>query len=258
MKQLDLTNPIHAYIFGFIQGDGSVDFNEKLKNYRVSIEIKSSDAHLLSSIKNELNVNGNIIHRKNRNTCSLYICSKSFVKNIISLGVPPGKKSKVVSPPIILMNDFDYWRGIIDADGSIGFFQSGRPFVGLTTSSFELGFRFIQFANKVTGKEKSLNNCLVDDIFRITYYCEDAQVLCEALYYDQHPLSLERKKENARSVKNWKRTFAKKPLWTKSELSFIKTHAVKESAVKLNRSEKAIREKLRRLGISAKSLSNYR
>ena len=256
MIHLDLENPIHAYIFGFLQADGSVEYNLNKHNYRISLEIHERDLHLLSFIKTKLDIKSNIFFRPNRPTSTLFIYSKSFVEHTIRLGIPAGKKSKLICPPQNMINNPDYWRGIIDADGSVGFFNDIRhkPFIGLTTSSESLASGFISFANTISGKSKLIDSCLVKNIYRITYYCEDAQKLCNTLYYPGHLPSLHRKNNKAKQVKNWERTYVKKPLWSLDDIEFIKTHSIKTSIAKLGRTDKAIREKLRRTGFGAKDI----
>jgi hypothetical protein len=45
----------------------------------------------------------------------------------IDLGPPVGRKSQIVRPPALPFSEVDYLRGIIDADGSVGFTASGLP-----------------------------------------------------------------------------------------------------------------------------------
>ena len=50
--------------------------------------------------------------------------------------VPVGKKSYIICPPKEEFSEVDYWRGIIDGDGSLGIAKSlgNAPFLSVITA----------------------------------------------------------------------------------------------------------------------------
>lgn len=40
---------------------------------------------------------------------------------MVDVGMTYGKKSDIITIPIISFSEIDYWRGMIDGDGSLGF-----------------------------------------------------------------------------------------------------------------------------------------
>ena len=63
------------------------------------------------------------------------VCSLAFRDEIKRLGIPAGKKSTCIAPPPVSFSARDYYRGLVDADGSVGITATGLPLVSLCTSS---------------------------------------------------------------------------------------------------------------------------
>ncbi|MFD0417488.1 LAGLIDADG family homing endonuclease [Streptomyces sp. NPDC127108] len=120
------------------------------------------------------------------------------------LGLPYGRKSKVVGPPSVAFSQRDYVRGIVDADGSIGYTGQGLPFVSLTTASTAVARYFSQHAHALTGAERTLTRNARDGVYNVLYVTETAQALAADLYYPDC-LALERKQSSATSVLSWTR-----------------------------------------------------
>ena len=122
---LDLRNPEHAYIIGLFQTDGN-HYETSRNRGRISIELQYSDIELLYKIEKLFNCNTNIrVRVRNTNFKEEY---KSVSLSLYSLSVrtqlkpfiPVGKKSYAIFKPENI-NEINYWRGVIDGDGSLGF-----------------------------------------------------------------------------------------------------------------------------------------
>ena len=68
----------------------------------------------------------------------------------------------------------DFWRGVIDGDGSIGFTKDGNPYVSLTTKSELLKIHYCNFLFKNFNIIKNLNRNARDNVYNITIKNEEA------------------------------------------------------------------------------------
>ena len=70
--------------------------------------------------------------------------------------LPIGNKTAQISCPDGV-SEIDYWRGIIDGDGSIGFTKRGECFVSLTTASDNIAKQYLKFIELNVGIKKNIN-----------------------------------------------------------------------------------------------------
>lgn len=110
-----------AYWLGFIMADGCC-FKNKL-----SIGLKGEDKPHLEKFKlfinspNKISAYNVLLNSKTFSVCSFTVTSKELVEDLLLYGVTE-KKSNTLNPaleniPEIFLKDF--WRGVIDGDGSI-------------------------------------------------------------------------------------------------------------------------------------------
>src|SRR5690348_16046030 len=138
----DLADPASAYVFGFLQADGTHTAGPGRKG-RVSVEIKADDVQLLRDIQQVLPWRTSISFRARTTNFSSSACSHAVLNmcmlegrtRLLELGLPVGRKSAIIAPPTEPFSHSDYLRGIIDADGSVGFTARGWPFISLVTAS---------------------------------------------------------------------------------------------------------------------------
>ncbi len=207
---MDLTVPEYAYMFGFLQADGHLQQGVGQKG-KLSVEINVRDIELLHKFQ-ELTPYYSSVNERTRSTnfaetlhsAVWSLCSLEARTRINELGLPYGRKSKAIAPPSVSFSHRDYLRGIIDADGSVGYTSKGLPFVSLTTASTAIGSYACFYAGKVTGVERSLKRNARDSIYNILYWTEAAQTLSTHLYYPGC-LSLGRKQAAANSLADWVR-----------------------------------------------------
>ncbi|MDI1455437.1 LAGLIDADG family homing endonuclease [Streptomyces sp. ATE26] len=207
---MDLRTPEYAYMFGFLQADGHLSQGAGQKG-SLSVELSVRDVGLLRMFQRLTPYYSSITERtRSTNYAATHtsatwtVCSLEARTTLNALGLPYGRKSKTIAPPLGEFSHRDYLRGLIDADGSVGFTSKGLPFVSLTTASSAMASFLRDHSREVTGAERSLRRNTRDDIYNVLYTMEPAQRLAADLYRPGC-LSLERKRKAAESLAAWKR-----------------------------------------------------
>jgi hypothetical protein len=207
----DLTIPENAYIFGLLQTDGSLNKRKnRTKTTSLSIEIKKSDEDILLKLQKVLPVSSYLKYRKrntnfkdNYESVSLIINGQGFRDELNRLGLPIGKKSEIISTPKTEYSKSNYWRGIIDGDGSLGFSNRGIPFVSLTTKSEKIAREYKLYLKLINGLAPKSNRNKRDNIYNIIVYRELAKNVADKLYAN-NTICLDRKYNLAMSILDWK------------------------------------------------------
>lgn len=254
----DLTKPELAYMFGFLQTDGCLRKGKKNKG-NLLVEIQVKDRLILEKFKELVSVYSSIRERtrntnfkKNYTSAIWSVYDLEFRTALNELGLPYGKKSTIISTPTVPFSEIDYWRGIIDGDGSLGITAQNFPFMSLITTSDSLKNSFLQFLFEKTNQLKTTQPNKRDNAYNIVIKNENAQQLINELYYPGC-LCLERKRASAELVKSWvrpdnipKRTFETKR-WTADEDALVLSLPYKEAMEKLGRTEQSVKTRLWRL-----------
>lgn len=254
----ELSEPWVSYFVGLSQTDGHL--RETTRNRgRLSIELGRRDEDVLLRLA-QLIPCATHIDRRTRETnfarrydsTILNLHAWEMRKLLKAWGVPVGRKSADVAPPIAEYSEVDYVRGLVDGDGSLGTTGKGLPFVSLNTSSDRMAEYFIDFIHRATGKPRKRNNRnRRDHTYNIVVFREDAVLLARLLYYEGC-VSLERKRRSAERMKAWVRPprMKRRPearRWLPEEDKLIQAHPVEESARRLARTEQSVRTRLRKL-----------
>ncbi|MDH6488226.1 hypothetical protein M2157_004225 [Streptomyces sp. SAI-127] len=207
---MDLRVPEYAYMFGFLQADGHLSQQSRQRG-RLTVEINARDVDLLRRFQTLTPYNSSITERtRSTNFAEIHtsatwtLCSLEARTKLNELGLPYGRKSKTIAPPSVEVSHRDYLRGLIDADGSVGYTAKGFPFVSLATASTSIGTRLSEYAREITGAERILKRNARDGIYNVLYAMETAQKLAAHLYYPGC-LSLERKLTAANALATWVR-----------------------------------------------------
>ncbi|MFG2382404.1 hypothetical protein [Streptomyces avermitilis] len=205
---MDLEDPNYAYMFGFLQADGHLEQGVGQKG-KLSVEINVRDIEILRKFQQLTPYKSSIRERtrstnfaKTHHSATWTVCALEARTLLNACGLPYGRKSKDVAPPRGQFSHRDYLRGVIDADGSVGYTSQGYPFVSLTTQSTAIGAYLCFYAGKVTGAERTLKRNARDSVYNILYTKENAQELAAHLYYEDC-LSLARKQTAADSLGAW-------------------------------------------------------
>lgn len=250
MEQIDLLNPHQSYMLGLFQTDGHLSgLPGGLGSGVFKIALQAQDEPVLLAIQNHLPFPTKISRRtidtnfkSGYEEVSLTVYRSEARAWINELGVPVGRKSGLIGPPSVPFSEVDYYRGVMDGDGSLGMTRSVRviPFVSLVTTSESLKDGYTKFITTVVGVEKSLNRNARDHVYNICLYREHAQQMVAALYYDGC-LCLPRKMEHAIEVTSWVRPETMKMVsnrrrWSQDEDEVVLSYPVDEASKLLGRS----------------------
>jgi hypothetical protein len=211
MTFMDLEKPEYAYMFGFLQMDGHMTAATRNRG-RVELEISHQDAPLLRHFQ-ELTPYPSSIRERTRKTnfseshhsATWTLCALEARSRLAELGLPYGRKSRTIRPPRVPVSRRDYVRGLIDADGSVGFTAQGLPFIALTSASTLIAAYLCVFARETVGADRRPGRNARDDVHNVLFAREAAVELARHLYYPG-ALALARKNEAAKRVRAWSRS----------------------------------------------------
>lgn len=254
----DLTIPAHAYLFGFLQADGHLSRATRNRG-KIRIELKVGDRSILEEFKRLLPVYSSVTTRerdtnfkKKYQSAIWTLCDQELREILNLLGLPYGKKSANITLPPFPFSEADYFRGIIDGDGSLGLTGKGFPFLSLTTKSRLFTLAYLDLVKRLTGKVKKAKPNTRDQIYNICVYKEDAQSLATFLYYPEC-LCLDRKAAQAQRVNQWIRpsnmvkvTWERRR-WTSDEDAVVRALPLLVAAEQLSRTERSVRVRRSRL-----------
>jgi hypothetical protein len=251
VTHLDLTDPAHAYFFGFAQTDGSLYAGRGHKG-RFAIELSVRDEAVLHSFSALFDVRSSVSYRERVTNFGPHhavvwtVCDLGFRRELIDLGLPAGRKSATIAPPVSPFSAADYLRGLVDGDGSVGFTRAGLPFVSFVTASQALAEFFCAQALAVTGAVRTPRRNTRDGVYN-PMVARDPAAPFAAWLYPEGCLALDRKRESAARVATWTRPagMRARPVsgsrrWTAAEDADVFTGSVREAAARLNRSERSV------------------
>jgi hypothetical protein len=253
-----LDTPQLSYIVGFLQSDGHHQSNTRNRG-KITVELQAADRPLLEAFQSLFPMYSSISERtRDTNFKEAYTsCCWSLFDwdtrlELERLGVPVGAKSETVAPPSWGFSQRDYFRGLVDGDGSLGMTGKGWPFVSLTTKSDAIATSYVQYLGQVTGSQlKQARRNRRDNIFNLMVQKEDAQKLAHALY-ENSTLRLGRKHASYLEVMQWARPEgmarrSPKNWWSPEQDAYIKEHSLAEAEACLGRSKASIQMRLYRL-----------
>ncbi|WP_394438245.1 hypothetical protein [Streptomyces sp. SGAir0957] len=207
---MDLEVPEYAYMFGFLQMDGHLAAGTGQKG-RLTAEINVRDIEILRQFQQLTPYHSSITERvratnfaASHHSATWTLCALEARTTLNGLGLPYGRKSKQVTPPRVPFSRRDYLRGVIDADGSVGYTSRGFPFVSLTTHSTAIAAYLCFYAKKITEVQRLPKRNTRDGIYNILFAMEAGQKLGAHLYYPGC-LALHRKQTAADSLAAWTR-----------------------------------------------------
>lgn len=265
----NLMDPNWAYFMGFLHTDGTMskradELGGNGFHYQVYIEIQARDKeHLISfqklfggSISERTRINQIAIrlkriektsNKKITHSATLKIYRKAICEQLFNNGMPYGKKSFTIQPPTKQFSEADYWRGVMDGDGTMGIYNYNNrtfPQIGFCTASEKMAIAFAKFVKKITGQTIRCKKRNDRSAYELSISRENAQKLITFLYYPKC-ISLPRKLKIAQKIMNWKRpkNMSIRPpgrRWTKKEESIIFDYSAKELSEKLDRTISAI------------------
>lgn len=249
-----------SYFLGLFATDGGFYETTRIRG-RISIELAIKDKDILEKLQGVIPVKSTITTRtrdtnymKDYTSARLDIHDRGF-RDWLKLNYDPGKKSNNVSPPKTSFVRKSFYRGVIDGDGSLGFTARGFPFLSLCTNSENIARDYINLIFEVTGRWKTTSRNKRDRVYNIAIYQEDAQIFAEYLYGDSE-IHLDREYNAYLRISKWRRPRGMRRIisrrWTKEEELFVQNNSIKESCVKLGRTERSVKMKRWRLSKGAR------
>jgi hypothetical protein len=193
----DLNNRDVMYYLGLIVTDGNIHKDT------IKLALKESDLKLIEDFRNFVNPKlkisktskkiGNRTYYGYRTMFKSRLISKYFLE----LGIPENK-SFTVNPNFKFT--WDFIRGVIDGDGTIGYYQGRIPKISIFTASIDFANRLKEFFNE--------NNIKVnyrkerEKLYIITTSKKDSFLQIYHYLYNNTQTYLQRKFERAEDISN--------------------------------------------------------
>lgn len=247
-----MLNAFESYLFGLILTDGYIETSSNGKKGKISIELRKGDEEILYKIAKfipEAKIYSrcrNTNFREEYESTVLYICDRFVRDKIIQWGIPLKNKSLIGTIPNQDYSESDFWRGVYDGNGSLGFTGSNEPYISLVVKSDFLKERLIELLNNKFGIIKRVNKNKRDNIYNIILKNEDA-VRFSKFLYENKSLAIPRKYLAFLEISKWVRLNKKKVIevsWSDFEIEYIQNHSIAESVSFLNRSVSSVKNKL--------------
>lgn len=184
----DLLTPNVAYVIGLWQADGS----NQVRRGAICITLRASDAGHLTAVAEEMGASRPLAADANGGR-RLYICNQKLSEGLARWGIVSPKTFTASTDPRLQMNP-DYWRGVVDGDGTLCVTADGRRILALVGSE-QICHQFLWFC-RAHGCGKRANVHPNRSIW--TAKVSDSQALRMALVmYDRPGLALPRKAATA-------------------------------------------------------------
>jgi hypothetical protein len=250
VPEFDLTDPASAYVFGFMQADGHHYAGPGQKG-SVTIEINAGDVDLLRAMQAVLPWRTSISFRTRRTnfaesyeSAALTLCALEGRKRLLELGLPRGRKSAIIRPPVDPFSHRDYIRGLIDADGSVGFTATGVPFVSIVTASPAIAELVAAEILCVTEARRTVRPNKRDGVVNLMVASDPAAVFARWLYQDAC-IALARKQAAGLAVAAWRRPEGMRARsahkrWTPAEDAVVLRMPQTEAARQLGRTVQSV------------------
>jgi len=136
----DVITPESAYWIGFLMADGCVTGGTGGHGYKLAVGLAEKDVRHLESLRSFLKSNHPlhevVQQRAGRQHAATYliVCSDRLCRALISHGVAERKTFTARASSNLTFNR-DFWRGLVDGDGSLGWDKTVRPVLSITNAS---------------------------------------------------------------------------------------------------------------------------
>lgn len=186
--------PERDYVVGLLLADG---FTDGRLQFKLTLKEREHVEKIASLIGNKSPIK-KTVSKGRYVSWSLVVCDMDMVKDIVSLGVVRLKSGREWAHHDLAMSR-DFWRGVIDGDGCLGYRYNHYPLINLCGSRRLLE----QFCEFVEAK-LAINPRTVmkhSKIFYVTYYGSSVPSIARLLYQDAS-ISLDRKQAIANDHMN--------------------------------------------------------
>ena len=197
-------NEVDSYIYGLLITDGNLNLRTRNRG-KVTLEVSIKDSDIVEKLYSVIPGSNPIRERTRTTNFSESYVSKifsntklEFRQKLINQGFPIKNKTLYANTPKVPYKKYDFWRGVIDGDGSLGFTGEGIPFVSLVTKSEILKDEYLKFLNEEFGIVKNIHRNKRDNVYNIYLSGEKAIKLAKLLYLNtKNNLYLNRKYDKA-------------------------------------------------------------
>lgn len=200
-----------SYVFGLLITDGSLSLYDRNRG-RVQLELGEKDIDIIEKLVNlipgsKIKTRERITNFTSNKTFKSVIFVNShldFRTKLINWGYPIKDKTLSASIPSVEFHEIDFWRGVIDGDGSLGLTGTGLPFISLVTKSENLKTEYLKFLEKYLNLKKNVSRNKRDSVFNIMSNSGNAVKIAELLYSNNPQIYLERKYKKYLEILDWK------------------------------------------------------
>lgn len=195
-KVFDKLTPEAYYWLGFLYADGHISSGKR--GYNIELGVHSKDKEHLKKFLNFMNCNNKITKDKRSKYYRVRIGSKELHDKLMSFGFN-NEKSKNANPHYSLLNSRDFWRGVVDGDGSLSYvITRNYPFIHLcgTLKTTEEFANFIK-RNGILSMARphdASTKLSTQPFYQISYSSNKAKQIGKLLYEDSE-IYLDRKYE---------------------------------------------------------------
>lgn len=185
----DFNREDNSYFYGLLLSDGNLSHSESRLS-KIQIVLQRKDEDILYKFKKFIGTNNKIVNhsKKTKDGTSEYsyfgVNSYTIYNRLINLGMSPRKSGKEQLPKFDWLNNRDFWRGVVDGDGSL-LYQQGIPKIKLI-GSLELveGFNDFCWKNCFTQKRKACPESKHQGLYTLSFNGEEAMYVAKILYAD--------------------------------------------------------------------------
>jgi len=191
----DVLTPGSAYWAGFLLSDGNVHFPKAGGQPVVAIGLNVKDKKHVEKFRSFLE-SSHKIYYGNHNNVSLAVSSQKLADSLSEYNIVP-RKSFIATAPDALIDNYNFWRGEIDGDGSVAINKNGVPLVKLYGAKPIVN----QFSKFIKSYEPECRATVLPSgsIWQATAYGRYAVHILYLLYHDAS-VSLNRKAATARKI----------------------------------------------------------
>lgn len=186
----DYINENSAYWVGFLMSDGNI-----YKDH-IRLHIQLRDIAHLEKFKLFMGSNHRIKtgQKDGHPWCNIKFRSKYISKKLSEYNIVPNK-TFITKTPDSLLFDKNYWRGMVDGDGTVGIY-SGHACIGLSGTK-EIVQEFLDFCNTIVSHNYTPHKH--ENIYFVRISCRIARKIIRYLYEGSN-IYLNRKYETAMKI----------------------------------------------------------
>jgi hypothetical protein len=197
------------YWIGFLLADGNISQISNNGRATLNLGLSSKDEEHVRKFAKFLGIPNSSV--KNRDNSRGYSDSgrltytstsiKDSVSQLLKYGIAPNKSLNAVPHESLFVNP-DFWRGMVDGDGTVA--MTSVPWIALCGSVGTVS-AFAEYAALISGRRPAICQC--KSIVKTTLNGTRAQRVISAVYYDDCSVYLDRKMEIAQRCKSWKKKY---------------------------------------------------